>query len=62
MYNLPNELSANGLFQLSGEISCLIKTSIWQTTKACMLPTALGFPEDMSHRSNDLVLEIQSFS
>ena len=61
IYDSPNDVSDNGLFQLSGETSCLFKTSIWQATKTDILPSALGFIEDMSHRSI-LVLEIQGFS
>ena len=51
MYDSLINVSYNGLFQLSGATSYLFTTSIWQATKICMLPTALGFPEDMSHRS-----------
>ena len=42
-----NDVSDNGLFQLSGETSCLFKTSIWQATKTSMLPTALDFPKEI---------------
>ena len=52
-----NDVSDNGLFQLSGETSCLFKTSIWQATKTSMLPTALDFPKEISHQSG-LALEI----
>ena len=61
MYDSPNDVSDNGLFQLSGERSCLFATSVCQATKTCMLPTALGFPKDMSHRSV-LALKIHGFS
>ena len=56
-----NAVFDKGLFQLSGETSCLFTTSIWQGTKKCMMPTALGLPEDMSHRSV-LALEVEGFS
>ena len=51
IYDSPNDVSDNELFQLSGETSCLFTTS-----KTFMLPTALGFPED-----SVLILEIQDF-
>ena len=35
--------------------------SVWQDTKKCMLPTALGLPEDVSLCSV-LALEVQGFS
>ena len=44
-----NDVSGNGLFQISGETSCLFKTSIWQATKTCTLAAALDFLEDVSH-------------
>ena len=61
IHDLPNDVSDNGLFPLSEETSSLLTTSIWQATKKCMLPAALGFPEVMSHRFV-LALEIQGFS
>ena len=39
----------------------LFATSIWQCTKKCMLLTALGLPEKMSHDSV-LTLKVQGFS
>ena len=51
MYDSSNAVFDNGLFQLSGETSCLFATSIWQSTKMPMFPAALDFPEDMSHCS-----------
>ena len=61
IYDSPKDVSDNRLFHLSGETNCLFTTSVWQATKTCMLPTALDFPEDMSHRSV-LALKIQGFS
>ena len=61
IYDSAIDISDNGLFQLSREANCLLATSVWQGTKTCMLPTAISFPEDMSHRSL-LALEIQGFS
>ena len=57
----PNDISDNGLLQVSGETSCLFKTSISQPAERYMLPNTLDFPKDMSHRSV-LALEIQGFS
>ena len=48
--------SDNRLFQLRGETSYLF-TTIWQATKAYILPTTLDFPENMS-RHSILALEI----
>ena len=55
IYDSPNDVSDEELFQLSEVTSCLFTKS-----KTCMVPTALGFPEDMSHHSI-LILEIQDF-
>ena len=38
MYDSPNDVLEYGLFQLSGETSCLLTTSVQQATKrACCL-------------------------
>ena len=58
--DLLNYIFDNELFQLSRETSCLFTTSIWQATKTCMLPNALGVLEDMSHCSV-LTLKMQDF-
>ena len=50
-----------GLFQLSGEESCLFTRLTWQDIKKYMLTAVLGLPEDMSHLST-LALEVQKFS
>ena len=57
----PINVSDNGLFQVNGEASCLFRTWIWQVIKTRMLPTALGFPDGMSHHSV-FTLEILGFS
>ena len=49
-----------GLFQLSRERICLFIASVWQDAKNCMFTTALGLPEDMSHRFI-FALEVQDF-
>ena len=40
-----------GLFQMTGRISWLFKTSILQIIKKCILSTVLGLPGDLTHRS-----------
>ena len=51
---LWNFIFDKGLFQLSGEKSCLFSTSVWQNTKKYMLSTALGPPEGMSQIEGEL--------
>ena len=60
IYDALNAVFDNGLFQLSEETSCFFTRSAWQGTKKCILPAALGLPEDMSYYSA-LALEFQGF-
>ena len=46
IYDSPKAVFHKGLFQQSGETSCLFTTS--------MLSTTLGLPEDVSHRESSL--------
>ena len=61
IYDSPNAVLDERLFQLSGEKGCLFTTSMCQGTKKCMLPTALVLCEDTNYRSV-LALEVQGFS
>ena len=51
IYDSSSAVSDIVLLSLSRDKSYLFITSIWQGTKKCVLPTALGFPEDMNDHS-----------
>ena len=61
LYPIHLAVFDKGLFHVSGEKIYLFTALILQDPKKCMLPTALGLPENMSHRFV-LALKVQDFS